>query len=162
MGTYDELMNLGKAKKVQRPKPKPLPHFESKAIIPQSKPVVLRTNTDHTIEESPSSSKTQEIKKQSRDTVIPRHHATMTPRYHDIMIGVIRAAVIQFGKEAATHRFTPEEKKAIADIVYTFKMSNIRTNENEIARIAINFLVADYKENGENSILSQVLQALNS
>ncbi|MCC7452338.1 MAG: hypothetical protein IT324_33360 [Anaerolineae bacterium] len=78
------------------------------------------------------------------------------------MIETIRAAVKDFGKEAATHRFTPEEKKAIADIVYTYWMSGIRTSENQLARVAINFIVTDYKENGANSILDRVLQSLNA
>lgn len=95
------------------------------------------------------------------DTMPPRHRDTMIPRYHATIIEVIRAAVKQFGKEAATHRWTPEEKKAVANITYTYKTQGIRTSENEIARIAVNFVVADYEENGENSILEQVLKALN-
>ena len=67
----------------------------------------------------------------------------------------------EFGKEAATHRFTPDEKKAIADIVYSYGGLGIRTNENEITRIAINFVVNDYTENGEGSILAKALKALN-
>lgn len=93
----------------------------------------------------------------------PRNHDTMVSRYHDtMMVERIRAAVKPFGKEAATHRFTPEEKKAIADIVYTCKAHGIRTSENEITRVAVNYLVADYRENGENSLLEKVLKALNA
>ncbi len=76
------------------------------------------------------------------------------------MIASIRAEVKVFGKEAATHRFTPEEKKAITDIVYIYRGFGIRTNENEITRIGVNFLVDDFHTNGENSILSRVLKAL--
>ena len=78
------------------------------------------------------------------------------------MIEAIRASVKLFGKEAATHQFTQEEKKALADLVYTYRAQGIRTNENEIARISVNFIVADYHENGKNSILHKVLEALNS
>ena len=74
---------------------------------------------------------------------------------------MVRKAVKQFGKEAATHRFTVEEKKAIADIIYSYRNQGIRTSENEIARIAVNFIVHDYRENGENSVLDEVLRALN-
>jgi len=162
MGIYDQLMNLDKAKEVQRPKPKPLPRSEGKAAISRSKPIAPVTETNFSLEDNVSLDKSKGVRKLRRDTVAPRNHATTTPRYHDTMIGILRAAVKQFGKEAATHRFTPEEKKAIADIVYTFKVIGIRTSENEIARIAINFIVADYKENGENSVLSKVLRALNS
>lgn len=105
---------------------------------------------------------TKEISEKRRDTAIPRHHRTMTPRYHDAIIEAVRVAVKEFGKEAATHRFTLEEKKAIANLVYTYKLLGVKTSENEIARIAINFLLADYREKGERSILHQTLKALNS
>ena len=92
----------------------------------------------------------------------PRHHATVIPRYHATMIGSIRAAVKIFGKEAATHRFTLEEKNTIRDIVYGYERQGLRTNENEISRIGVNFLMEDYRENGENSLLHKVLKALHS
>jgi hypothetical protein len=97
----------------------------------------------------------------NRDTTIPRHHDTTVSRYHDALVELVRKAVKEFGKEAATHRFTPEEKKAIADIIYAYKALGVKTSENEIARISINFLVQDYRENGQNSILDKVLRALN-
>lgn len=111
---------------------------------------------------------TGKIKKQDSEPMTPRHHDTMqpsnhdtvVPRYHDAIIESVRKAVKELGKEAATHRFTEEEKKAIVDIIYAYKGQGIRTSENEIARIAVNFLVEDYRENGENSILHQVLKAL--
>ena len=104
-------------------------------------------------------------KSSNHDVMTSRNHAVkqsvMQSRHHDAIIEVIRKAVRIIGKEPSTHRMTPEEKRAIVDIVYAYKMQGVRTTENEIARIAINFLVEDYKENGENSVLHQVLQALN-
>lgn len=100
----------------------------------------------------------------NHDTVIPRHHDTMldttTPRHRDAIIEVVRKAVKEFGKEAATYRFTIEEKKALRNIIYAYLGQDIRTSENEIARIAINFMVSDYQENGENSVLHKVICAL--
>ena len=78
------------------------------------------------------------------------------------MIEAVRKALKIFGKEAATHRFTLEEKQAIAELVFAFRKKNIRTSENEIARIAINWLILDHKDKKENSILSEALMALNS
>ena len=102
----------------------------------------------------------------NRDTVIPRHRDTnrdtMTPRYHDAIIEAVRKAVKGFGKEAATYRFTVDEKKAIADIIYTYSGQRVKTNGNEITRIALNFIISDYEENGENSVLHKVIKALNS
>jgi hypothetical protein len=99
--------------------------------------------------------------KQKPETVIPRHHDTTIPRYHDTIIELVRRGVKDFGKEAATHRFTMAEKKAITDIIYTYKSRGIRTSENEITRVAVNFLVEDFRENGEASVLDKTLKALN-
>ena len=110
--------------------------------------------------EKPTSSKTEKLS--NRDTTTPRNHDTTVSRYHDTIIELVRKAVKEFGKEAATHRFTVEEKRALADIIYSYKGQGIRTNENELTRIAINYLVNDYKENGKNSVLDRVLKALNA
>ena len=104
----------------------------------------------------------------NRDTMIPSNHDTTVSRYQDtttpqvygVAIEIIRKAVKEFGKEAATHRFTEAEKKEIADLLYTYKNRGIKTSENEIARIAVNFVVEDYKVNGENSVLHKLLKAL--
>jgi hypothetical protein len=103
----------------------------------------------------------KKVVKTHNDTVIPRHHDTMVSPDQDIITELIRKAVKQLGKEAATYRFTQEEKKALADIVYTYKGQGIRTSENEITRIAINYLVENYKQDGENSILARVIERLN-
>ena len=95
-----------------------------------------------------------------RDTTIPRNHDTTVPD-NDIF-ELTRKAVKQIGKEAATHRFTLEEKNMLADIEYSYRRQGIRTSENEIARIAVNYLAQDYRKNGENSILAKILKLLNS
>src|SRR5713101_190353 len=73
----------------------------------------------------------------NRDTVIPRHQATTND---DDYIEGVRKAVKQLGKEAATYRFTIDEKRALADIVYSLKTKGVRSSENELTRIAINYL----------------------
>ena len=75
---------------------------------------------------------------------------------------MVRKAVKQIGKEAATHRFTLEEKNLLADIEYTYKRRGVRTSENEVTRIAINYIVEEYRQNGEESILAKILKRLNS
>jgi len=108
------------------------------------------------------------------DTMIPRHHDTKhdttTPRSHDTtialveddMIEEVRKAVKQVGKEAATQRLTLEEKQALADIEYSYQRQGMKTSGNEIMRIATNYIVKDYRKNGEHSVLAQVLRKLNS
>jgi hypothetical protein len=105
----------------------------------------------------------EESSSPNRDDSAQSNHDTMTPRYHDTaMIETVRKALMTFGKEAATHRFTPEEKQGIAEIIFAFRKEDIRTSENEIARISINWLILDYKRHKENSVLYKVLLALNS
>ncbi len=99
----------------------------------------------------------------------PSHRDTTTPRYHDTtqsiidgaIVELVRKAVRELGKEAATHRFTQAEKKEIGDIIYTYKNQGLKTSENEVTRIAVNFIIEDYKENGKNSVLHKILEALN-
>ena len=109
-----------------------------------------------------AAAKTPKTQPRDHDTTIPRDHDTTVSRYHDTMVEVVRRAVKEYGKEAATHRFTLAEKKAIADIIYAYKGREIRTSENEIARIAVNYIIHDYRENGENSVLDRILKVLNS
>jgi hypothetical protein len=101
--------------------------------------------------------------KQSRHhgTEQSSNHETMASRYHDTVIEEVRKAVKELGKEAATHRFTVEEKKALSDIIYAYKNRGIKTSENEITRIAINYILSDYRKSSKNSILNRVLRVLN-
>ena len=73
---------------------------------------------------------------------------------------MIRKAVKVPGKEVSFVRLTAEEKGQLADIVYTYKRQGKKTSENEINRIAINFLLEDYKNQGANSILARVMDSL--
>src|SRR6266702_4298498 len=97
----------------------------------------------------------------NRDTVIPRSYDTTTDSSKDY-IEVVRKAVKLLGEKAATHRFTANEKDAIADIVYSLRKKGITTSENEITRIAINYLIWDYRQSKQASILSRVLERLNA
>jgi hypothetical protein len=72
----------------------------------------------------------------------------------------IRKVVKRPGKEVVYVRLTPEEKGQLADVVYTYKRQGIRTSDNELGRIAINGLLADYQEHGDQSLLAKVLAAL--
>src|SRR3989442_10243191 len=73
--------------------------------------------------------RTQKVNDESRHaTTTPRNRDTTAPRPHDTTadssddyIEFVRKAVKLLGKEAATHRFTADEKDAIADIVYSLR-----------------------------------------
>ena len=96
--------------------------------------------------------------------VTPRHHDPTPPRPREgvsrVAVRRIRKAVRQVGKEAATHRFTAQEKARLLDIVYTYARRGCRSSENELVRIGVNWLLDDYQENGERSVLHIVLRAL--
>lgn len=132
-----------------------LPVIKPPAKEPRVSPVLLKKKP-----ETKPQVKQKEIKKDN-NTLIPSYHDTAIPLNQDEFIEIIRKAVKHLGKEAATYRFTLEEKKALSDIVYSYKGTGIRTSENELTRIAINFLVEDYRNNGENSILAKVIERLN-
>ena len=83
------------------------------------------------------------------------------PSYSDNAVELIRKTVKECGKEATTHRFTPAERRALTHIIYTLNMQGVRTNENEIVRIATNFIVNEFNRCGKDSLLSLVLKALN-
>jgi hypothetical protein len=88
-------------------------------------------------------------------------HASNQPLIHETIIETIRKAVKDVGKDSATYRFTPEEKKALLELSFSYKMQGYKTSENELTRIAINFLLEDHRQNGKNSVLQRVLDALN-
>jgi hypothetical protein len=93
-------------------------------------------------------------------------HASLLAHKQDDSIETIRKSVKQVGKDTVFIRLTTDEKTEIASIVYTFnelyRGDGRKTSENEISRIALNFLLRDYRENGELSILARVLAALNA
>ena len=133
-------------------------------VVPADGKPQKRVSFQKSIEEKQTREETKPANNQLpvvTDATTPRNHDTMVSRYQETTIEIVRRAVKEFGKEAATHRFTQNEKNAIADIVYSYGRQALKTSENQIARIAVNFLITDYKENGANSILEKVLKALN-
>ena len=80
--------------------------------------------------------------------------------YRDGMVEQIRRTVKAPGREVSYIRLTPEEKAQLAKIVYGFRSRGKKTTENEINRIAVNFMILDYRANGEESLLAKVIGAL--
>lgn len=89
--------------------------------------------------------------------------STQANKPHDL-VKTIRKTVRQVGKEVLFVRLSPNEKHTLGSIVYAFneiyRGEGYKTSENEIGRIGLNFLLEDYRGNGNNSILAQVLAAL--
>ena len=104
------------------------------------------------------------FQKKIADSKIPNspssNHAPMPPDNQDDVIEHIRQAVRHTGKEAGTYRITRAEKKALVEICYSYRLEGIRTSENEITRIALNYLIHDHKSNPKDSILERVMEAI--
>jgi hypothetical protein len=100
-----------------------------------------------------------------RAATVSRNHDTTGPGTAEPTdsdtLEIVRRAVRVLGKEAATYRFTQEEKRALASIVYAYKERGVRTSENEITRIALNYLIDQHRQHGTDSILARVLALLN-
>jgi hypothetical protein len=96
----------------------------------------------------------------ARASRLASEQASTLAAVSDETIDAIRRAVKVAGKEVSFVRLTAEEKAQLADIVYTYKRQGKKTTENEINRIAVNYMIADYKANGERSVLARVIAAL--
>jgi hypothetical protein len=140
LGTYTKLAET--AEKKQQPAP----------ATPVAQPRTQNVN-----EQKQQASK----KPSNRDSTIARNHDSNIDSEEDV-IELIRKAVKPTGKEASIHRLTADEKDAIADLVYAQRKKGITTSENEIARIALNYLIWEYRLNKQASILARVLERLNA
>src|SRR5687768_1135827 len=89
-----------------------------KATEPQKLNSSIPQSKNQSVEQPSSQTQQQKEEKQiAYDTMIPRHHDTTTPISHDTttpfgndLFETVRKSVKQIGKEAATHRFTLNEK----------------------------------------------------
>lgn len=82
--------------------------------------------------------------------------------YQASTIERIRKVVKDGGREVSFTRLSMEEKQQMKDLVYTYGRMGIKTTENEIVRIALNYILEDYQASGKASILERVLEALNA
>ncbi len=111
-----------------------------------SKPANLHTSNQSSLQASKKASK----------------HASALAVKPDL-IEIIRKIVKTPAKEEVLYvRVTKVEKNQLDDIKYIYDRQGIDTSANELGRIAVNFLIADYQANGEQSILAKVLAALNA
>jgi len=76
------------------------------------------------------------------------------------MIATISNAVLEVGKEASIYRLNKNEKLALTEIIFQFRISGKRISENEIVRIAINFVLLNYQNKMDTSILTRVYRNL--
>jgi predicted DsbA family dithiol-disulfide isomerase len=112
--------------------------------------------------DSPSEEKQKDEHKTPRPSKETSKKAIKKESNHASMIETIRKTVKSLGTKVSFTRITPEEKAGLADIIYTYKRQGVKTSENEINRIAMNFLIEDFHNNGKESVLAQVIEALHA
>ena len=170
--TYSELLRLDKqmppfVQQSIKSKPKlssDLSESENHRVtknttIPCNHDTVTPSNHDTTIpiHQYPSNSSTHTTKvTANQPATVFDNHATKTRT----MVHQIRGCVHRIGKETATYRFTRDEKVGLVEIVYQQGKVGVRTSENEIVRIGLNWLLQNHHMQGEGSMLSLVLEAL--
>ena len=129
-------------------------------------PTYHRDNQSETSKEAstptPKAERTEpeQTEKDTKESNLASSHASTLAS--EEFIEVTRKILKLLGKEVIYVRSTQEEKEQIGDIVYTLKRQGMKTSDNEICRIAINFILVEYKTNGEQSVLAKVLKALHT
>jgi hypothetical protein len=88
------------------------------------------------------------------------HQSTMPPCNHNTNIEMVRKAVKNIGKEAATYRLTKKEKQDLLEIIFNYRSKGYKISENEIARISLNYCINDFQSDPLKSILNDVIEAL--
>ena len=151
--------NLLRSTRPREDVPSPEGASATAAPSPASAPAAATRSRDHDTKRPP---RHESMSPGSREPVIPRYPDTTTPEDTTELVGVIRRVVRVVGKEGATLRLTAEEKARLADVIYAYKRKGKRTSETEIIRIALNYVLTDLERNGDRSILSQVLEALDA
>jgi len=132
-------------------------------------PEVMPTETlpsrsaEASVSTKPTRHRIEQADKQAKDHTISlaSELASALANSNDIVQAVRKTLKTQ-GKEVAFTRITLKEKGRLADILYTYKRQGRKTTENEITRIAINYLVEDYMAHGDLSILASIFAALDA
>jgi hypothetical protein len=139
------------------PKPEPDPQIDVQSPVETVEPAVAPEPTPVLEVETP---KVYNEQNSSNASKLASKHI----QKNNDLVKTIRKTVRQVGKEVLFVRLSPDEKKAVGSIVYSFneiyRGEGRKTSENEIGRIGLNYLLEDYRQNGNNSILAQVLAAL--
>ncbi len=76
------------------------------------------------------------------------------------VVAQIQRSVQQVGSKPITGRLTAEEKQALDEFLYTIKQAGIITSGNEVARIALQLVIEDYRRRGKSSTIAKILTLL--
>jgi hypothetical protein len=135
---------------------------ETEPVIPSHEPKMESNDSVSKTESNPDS-----LKKDRKDanlSTLADMRDSMLASNQDDIVETIRKTVKQVGAKTLYIRLTSEEKQELASIVFGFNEvysgEGRKTSENEIGRIALNFLIEDYRARGKESMLAKVIAAL--
>jgi hypothetical protein len=148
------------------PDPLPSPTSDHSEKPPEVSPIAevalaekqaLEQKNDTPLEGTVPEKKKQKAAESKKASMQSREQASKLASYHASVLAKISKAVREIGKEVSYTRLTQEEKRRLLDVIYTFKSTGVKTTENELMRIALNFLLEDYDLHKEGSILHKIL-----
>lgn len=141
------------AKLTKRDSKRALVHASKKASLNESLTASMPVNTQSSLDDNQAGKPAG-------------MHVRMQANQENDYIETIRKSVKKVGREELYVRLTPEEKDELRAVVYQFnelyRRQGGKTSENEVARIALRFLLEEHKKEGELSLLSIMEEALNA
>ena len=126
-------------------------------VNPKLNQAIKQTQKDEKMHDSKQSEQESQVVRDNGGSQDNTHAS-----YQASTIERIRKVVKDNGREVTYVRLSPEEKQLVKDLVYTYGRMGIKTSENEIVRIALNYILEDYQESGKESVLEKVIEALNA
>ncbi len=107
-------------------------------FFPEKKPKIVKLSSNHAI-------------------MVADHQNRKKSSYQNNIIKEIRKMISEIGKESSTYRISKGEKKLLLSIIYELRMNGIKTSENQMIRIGLNYVVQDYLKSKGNSMLLKTL-----
>jgi hypothetical protein len=93
-----------------------------------------------------------------RDTMASRRHDATTPKKFAVDEQKLAETLKEVGRERTSLRMTEDEKAGVAQIVYNLRAEGVKLSENDVFRVALNFVLEDYEFNTPNSLIESVLK----
>lgn len=98
----------------------------------------------------------------SKQVVVPPKVPSVVPTDEESYVDVVRKAVRWPGKEGANLRLTQEEVKKLKDVIRHFEDKGYYTDRTQLTRIALNYALHDFETNGDKSLLSEIMERINT
>jgi hypothetical protein len=125
--------------------------FRPKDVV-DSELDTLQTHGSETTTETPDAS--------TRVRTRVRSSSRATSRGDGALVDDLARALRQKQRLASsTFRFQPQELEELDEVAAQIaRTTGAKLSKNDVVRLALNWLLVDYKENGERSVLGRVLQ----